>query len=113
MWSLKSPRVCPKTFSSSSTGDLPIADYGLRIADWLIPYPVALTSKSAAAALGGTLGVPAKYLVDQERRSVGRYQGGNVEAFYRGIIDPLLRASSLVSLHLARDDSQAILNWSG
>src|SRR5437867_4282610 len=38
------------------------------VSDLNIPYPIAMTSKNAEAALGGTLGVPTKYLVDRERK---------------------------------------------
>ena len=85
-----------------------VLDY---VADREIPYPIAMASKSATSAFGGPQAAPTKYLVDQERKIVARLQGGNVENFYRGIIDPLLRLSSLVRLQLARDRASVTLCW--
>jgi len=34
-----------------------------------------------------------------------------VEAFYRGLIDPLLRASSLLNLQVTRDGGSVTLSW--
>src|SRR6266498_1056798 len=85
-----------------------VRDY---LADEDIPYPMAMASKSAESALGGMFGAPTKYLVDQERKIVARLQGGNVEAFYRGFVDPLLRLSSLVRLQLVGEEGSVILSW--
>src|SRR5262249_22187554 len=81
------------------------------LTDNLIPYPIAMANQSTRSAFEGIYGAPTKYLVDQERKIVGRYQGGNVESFYRALVDPLFRSSSLVRLDSVREGERVILSW--
>jgi thiol-disulfide isomerase/thioredoxin len=81
------------------------------LTDNLIPYPIVMANPSTRSAFEGIYGAPTKYLVDQERKIVGRYEGGHVESFYRGLVEPLFRSSSLVRLDLTRDRDHITLSW--
>jgi thiol-disulfide isomerase/thioredoxin len=82
-----------------------------------IAYPMMMNSASASTAfLGGAIGVPTKYLVDQERKIVGRFLGGYVPVnetfnYYMGQIGPLLRSSSIMQLQITRQTNSARISW--
>jgi len=85
------------------------------------PYLVGMSSLSASNSLGGPAGFPTKYLVDQERRIVGRYLGAapnnppssspDPYAFYDRLIEPLLRSPPRVSLQVGRDGGNLKISW--
>jgi len=81
------------------------------VGDHLLNYPVTQTNPEVVAALGGTVGMPTKYLVDQEGRIAGRFLGGHSLSFYEGIVSPLLRASPDVRLAIARLGGSVRISW--
>ena len=82
-----------------------------------VNYPMMMNSSSAAAGLlGGSMGAPTKYLVDQERRIVARYLGGHdpvseTYSYYLGQLVPLLRPSSIVRLAVERQSNSVRVSW--
>jgi hypothetical protein len=82
-----------------------------------IAYPMIMSSPTASSAfLGGAVGVPTKYLVDQERNIVARFLGGYVPVnetynYYMGQIAPLLRSSSIMQLQIERQTNSVRISW--
>jgi len=82
-----------------------------------IAYPMIMSSPMASSAfLGGAVGVPTKYLVDQERNIVARFLGGYVPVnetynYYMGQIAPLLRSSSIMQLQIERQTNSVRISW--
>ena len=81
-------------------------------------YPQALSSLGAVASFnrGLPIGPPTKYLVDQDRRIVGTFQGGltpisSTLPYYAGVVLPLLRSSSIPKLELERRAGQVRVSW--
>jgi thiol-disulfide isomerase/thioredoxin len=82
-----------------------------------ITYPMMMSSKSATSSLlGGPLGMPTKYLVDQDRKILARYSGGHdpvsdTYAFYSSQVEPLLREPYSPTLQIQRQQGIWTLSW--
>lgn len=88
-----------------------VRDY---VGDSSINYPIAMKNSSVETILaGGPVGYPTKILLDPEGRIVGLYLGGHPEAYYRSIIEPLLRPSPPVRLSVVRAQGSVRLSWPG
>ena len=84
------------------------------VAESPINYPIAMQNPSVETILaGGSVGYPTKILLDPEGRIVGQYLGGHPEAYYRSIIEPLLRPSPPVRLNVVRAQDSVRLSWPG
>lgn len=88
-----------------------VRDY---VGDSSINYPIAMKNSAVETILaGGPVGYPTKILLDPEGRIVGRYLGGHPEAYYRSLIEPLLRPSPPVRLSVVRAQGGVRLSWPG
>ena len=84
------------------------------VAENPINYPIAMKNPSVETILaGGSVGYPTKILLDPDGRIVGQYLGGHPEAYYRSIIEPLLRPSPPVRLNVVRAQDSVRLSWPG
>ena len=82
------------------------------VAENPINYPIAMKNPSVETILaGGSVGYPTKILLDPDGRIVGQYLGGHPEAYYRSIIEPLLRPSPPVRLSVVRAQGSVRLSW--
>ena len=60
---------------------------------------------------GGDVGYPTKFLIDPAGRIVGTYLGGNTYKFYRGVVDPLVRADSRPRLRIEPIGTAFRVSW--
>lgn len=96
------------------SGDADPAVVREYVGDSRINYPIAMNNHAAEVALtGNTVGYPTKVLLDRDGRIVGRYLGGHTEAFYRSLVEPLLRPNPFVALQVAQIDGAIHLSWPG
>ena len=89
-----------------------------------VSYPMAMSTVSASNSLGGPIGFPTKYLVDQDGKIVGRFEGAapavppattpDPFGFYSSAFERLTRPSFLVSLVRALvtlDSGNVKISW--
>ena len=90
------------------------------VESWLqthpVPYAIGMDSQSASNSLGGAVGMPVKYLVDQEGRVVNRFAGGIIPvsetvAYYTGMVELLLRPPPNVSLSITLSGGHVKATW--
>lgn len=80
------------------------------------PYIIGMASLSSSNSLGGPSGFPTKYLVDQEKRIVARYQGAVPTTttplqYYSNAVALLMRPAPEIRLGAARDAGGVKLSW--
>lgn len=76
-----------------------------------VNYNGAMTTAEMEASFGGNIGLPTKFVIDRENQVVAIHVGAGDQAFYDGIIRPLLRASTLVPLIARRQGANFTLAW--
>src|SRR5437867_1395740 len=82
---------------------------------------MAMSSASASNSLGGPTGLPTKYLVDQDGKIVGRFEGAapavppattpDPFGFYSSAFELLMRPSSLVRALVTFDSGNVKISW--
>jgi thiol-disulfide isomerase/thioredoxin len=80
-----------------------------------VNYPIAMMNGATEYILaGGPVGFPTKVVLDREGRIVGKYLGGNNEAYYRSIVEPLLRSAPPVRMAIQSFPAGSVrLTWPG
>ena len=76
-----------------------------------MPSGSARTTEEIEAAFGGNVGLPTKFVIDREGRVVATHIGFGDQAFYEGIVRPLLRGSMPVALTARRQGASLVLAW--
>ena len=76
-----------------------------------ITWDVAMDNPDMENSFGGNVPLPTKFVIDRESRIVVRHVGGSVYAFYEGIVRPLLRGSTQVSLGMHRQGDALVFAW--
>ncbi|MEY2410453.1 MAG: hypothetical protein QOF48_3123 [Verrucomicrobiota bacterium] len=106
----------PRGFSffgiSGDTGPDPVNYY---LHSHAVNYPIAMGNPQAQSILaGGPVGYPTKFLIDREGRTVGQYLGGHDEAYYRGLIEPLLRTAPPLRVNIFSLGAAGVrVSWPG
>lgn len=97
------------------SGDADVKTVTDYLTEQNVNYPIAMMNRSVQTILaGGQVGFPTKLLLDREGRIVGQYLGGHEEAYYRALVEPLLRSVPSVRVNLLALGSGGVrLLWPG
>jgi len=100
---------------SGDPGDDPVSTVKYYLRSHPVNYPIAMMNAAVPYLLtGGPVGFPTKVLIDREGRIVGQYIGGHDEAYYRSIVEPLLRTAPPVRLGILSYPAGSVrLTWPG